>query len=95
MNKKYLFITFLTCFITFVSNAQVTEQQTNKHLKVVTTSYPDYAPFSYLENNRKFSGLISIFSEPLNEILSTNNITSDYISSRNYDENIEDLRNGE
>lgn len=95
MSKKILFITFLSCLIAFSSYSQVTEQKTNKRLKVITTSYPDYTPFSYLEQHGNSSDLISIFSEPLNDVLSTNNIFTDYVSAKNYEENIEDLRSGE
>ena len=91
MFKKSLFIAFFACFIAFSSNSQVTEQKTYKYLEVFTTSYPDYKPFSYINED---DDLYTIFSKALNEALLFNNIHTKYETTDTFDQNLEILRKG-
>ena len=94
MKKISLIIAFLICFVTHNACSQITEQKTNAYLKILTTSYPDYAPISYIEGDYAYTRLVSIFSQALNDVLKSNNIDTLYESSRDYEQNIEKSRSG-
>ena len=92
--KNFLIVIFLICFTVVNVSAQVTEQKTNQYLKIKSTSYPDFPPFSYLQQEGVIEYPVSIFFVAFEDALSTNNVYTEYNFLSSYNDNVEQTRIG-
>ena len=98
MKKIWLLILFIIQLVPTWCGAQtmVTTKTSSAMKGVKLTSFPDYAPISYVaEDDRGREYLRTIFSEPLQEFAQLGNFKLEYILMENYDEAVSKVRRGE
>ncbi len=96
MKKILHIVVFLITFFSIekTTYAQVTEHHNNSRLKVYTTSYPDYKPFFYKIDVGNYKEYVSFLTDFISDILSTNNIYTDFSTLDTYEDNIQSLKEG-